>query len=118
MKHVSDVLREAMVEAEKRGVSLYRVAKECELDDSIVYRFYHDQCGLALSSVDRLAEFLHLELVPIQRRPARAGAARKGSRKTSIAAAPTAGRPLKKSKKAAGKKAARKKANAKTSRAR
>jgi hypothetical protein len=118
MKHVSDVLREAMVEAEKRGVSLYRVAKECELDDSIVYRFYHDQCGLALSSVDRLAEFLHLELVPMQRRPARAGAAKKGNRKAKIAAAPTAGRATKKSKKSAKKKSASKKAKPKKARAR
>ena len=62
MKRVSDVLRAAMVDAERHGVSLYRIAKQCELDDSIVYRFYHDQCGLALSSVDRLAQFLHLEL--------------------------------------------------------
>jgi len=60
---VSDVLRAAMVRAERRGVSLYRIAKECELDDSIVYRFYHDECGLALTSVDRLCNFLDLRLV-------------------------------------------------------
>ena len=59
---VSEVLRSAMKTAEKRGVSLYRIAKECQLDDSIVYRFYHNECGLALSSVDRLADFLSLEL--------------------------------------------------------
>lgn len=62
MKQVSQVLRAAMVEAEKQGVSLYRIAKACDLDDSIVYRFYHDECGLALSSVDRLCQFLGLEL--------------------------------------------------------
>ena len=62
MKNVSQVLRAAMVEAEKRGVSLYRIAKACKLDDSIVYRFYHSECGLALTSVDRLCQFLGLEL--------------------------------------------------------
>jgi hypothetical protein len=63
MKNVSQVLRAAMVEAEKRGVSLYRIAKACKLDDSIVYRFYHSECGLALTSVDRLCQFLGLELI-------------------------------------------------------
>jgi hypothetical protein len=63
MKNVSQVLRAAMVEAEKRGVSLYRIAKACKLDDSIVYRFYHSECGLALTSVDRLCQYLGLELI-------------------------------------------------------
>lgn len=63
MKNVSQVLRAAMVDAEKRGVSLYRIAKACKLDDSIVYRFYHSECGLALTSVDRLCQFLGLELI-------------------------------------------------------
>lgn len=63
MKNVSYVLRAAMVEAEKRGVSLYRIAKACKLDDSIVYRFYHEECGLALTSVDRLCQYLGLELI-------------------------------------------------------
>ena len=76
MKRVSDILRAAMVEAERHGISLYRIAKQCELDDSIVYRFYHDQCGLALSSVDRLAEFLHLELRPMNEGRAAQGAGR------------------------------------------
>ena len=59
---VSDILRDAIHQAERRGITLYRIAKECELDNSIVYRFYHNECGLALSSVDKLCDFLGLEL--------------------------------------------------------
>ena len=62
MSQVSGVLRKAMRQAERRGVSLYRIAKECDLDDSIIYRFYHGECGLALTSVDKLCDFLGLEL--------------------------------------------------------
>ena len=83
MKQVSDVLRAAMMDAERQGVSLYRIAKECDLDDSIVYRFYHSECGLALSSVDRLAEFLKLELVKSE---TSAGPKKKEPKETAAAA--------------------------------
>src|SRR5690606_40730777 len=45
MKLVSDTLRDAMKDAERRGVSLYRIAKECNLDDSIVYRLDRKSTG-------------------------------------------------------------------------
>lgn len=88
MKNVSQVLRAAMVEAEKRGVSLYRIAKACKLDDSIVYRFYHNECGLALTSVDRLCQYLGLELTESGTAPWAAknplsGVGKKSAKKTS-----------------------------------
>ena len=126
MKQVSQVLRAAMVEAEKQGISLYRIAKACELDDSIVYRFYHDECGLALSSVDRLCQFLGLELT--QGKAIGTAASRPAAKKTAKKKAAKATKPAKKkkskkkatrvkaTKKKATKKAAKKKKSRRTSR--
>jgi len=109
MKLVSEVLRDAMVAAGQRGISLYRIAKECDLDDSIVYRFYHDECGLALTSVDRLCNYLGLQLtvvdgvrVPtvIPRKPRR----RKSAAKKKSAKKATKKQATKKKKKKAVKK--------------
>lgn len=120
MKNVSQVLRAAMVEAEKRGVSLYRIAKACRLDDSIVYRFYHNECGLALTSVDRLCKFLALELVESGPAPWAASTplprpAKKAEKKSASAPSPKKPAAVKKTvvKKASVKKTAVKKASVK-----
>lgn len=113
MKQVSQMLRAAMVEAEKQGVSLYRIAKACELDDSIVYRFYHDECGLALSSVDRLCQFLGLELIQsgsISNSAPKAAAKKTAARKKAKPAKKKAAKKKKSKKKAAPAKATKKKA--------
>lgn len=116
MKQVSQMLRAAMVEAEKQGVSLYRIAKACELDDSIVYRFYHDECGLALSSVDRLCQFLGLELIQsgsISKSAPKAAAKKTAARKKAKPAKKKAAKKKKSKKKAAPAKAKKKKATKK-----
>ena len=116
MKQVSQMLRAAMVEAEKQGVSLYRIAKACELDDSIVYRFYHDECGLALSSVDRLCQFLGLELIQsgsISKAAPKAAAKKTAARKKAKPTKKKAAKKKKSKKKAAPAKAKKKKATKK-----
>jgi hypothetical protein len=104
MKNVSQVLRAAMVEAEKRGVSLYRIAKACKLDDSIVYRFYHSECGLALTSVDRLCQYLGLELnesgtAPWAARNPLSGVKKKAAQKSAVAESKSKPASTKRSKK-------------------
>ncbi|HEX8916278.1 MAG TPA: hypothetical protein VF796_28265 [Humisphaera sp.] len=60
---VSDRLRAAIAAAGAAGVSRYRIAKETGVEQSALSRFSRGLAGLDLSSVDRLAAFLGLELV-------------------------------------------------------
>ena len=60
---VSDQLRAAI---EAAPVSRYRIAKETGLEQSALSRFVRGKAGLDLSTVDRLAEYLGLELMAKQ----------------------------------------------------
>ncbi len=44
------------------GLSVYRIAKDCEIAESQLHNFLNENCGLGLSKLDRLADYLGLEL--------------------------------------------------------
>ena len=68
---ISSQLKMAIRAAEKTQ-SLYEIGHGSGVVVSNLYRFLSGERGLALSSVDRLAEYLGLELTP-KRKPRRAG---------------------------------------------
>ena len=45
------------------GMSRYRICKEIRLPESTMSHFMAGQCGLALTTVDRLGELLGLRIV-------------------------------------------------------
>jgi transcriptional regulator with XRE-family HTH domain len=61
---VSGRLRAAILAA---PVSRYRIAQEAGVDEAALSRFVRGQRGLDLSSVDKLAAYLELELAPARR---------------------------------------------------
>ena len=61
-KTVSDQLRAAIAAAGEAGVTRYRISKETGVEQSALSRFVHKKVGLDLSSVDKLAAYLGLEL--------------------------------------------------------
>jgi transcriptional regulator with XRE-family HTH domain len=58
---VSDRLRAAILAA---PVTRYRIARETGVSESILSRFISGERGLDLTSVDRLAAYLGLDLMP------------------------------------------------------
>ncbi len=60
---VSEQLRAAILAAAETGVTRYRISKETGVEQSALSRFVHGKVGLDLSSVDKLAAYLGLELV-------------------------------------------------------
>ena len=60
---VTDQLRAAIAAAAEAGVTRYRISKETGVEQSALSRFVHGKVGLDLSSVDKLAAYLGLELV-------------------------------------------------------
>ena len=62
-KRSSTVSDRRRVAIEAAGVSRYRISKETGVEQSALSRFVNGTRGLDLSSVDRLAAYLGLELV-------------------------------------------------------
>jgi len=60
MAKLTDQLRAAI---DGSGMSRYAVAKAIALDQSTLSRFMSGKAGLALDTVDKLGEFLGLQLV-------------------------------------------------------
>lgn len=63
---ISTQLQEAILEA---GESVYAVAKGSGVPQSVLSRFVNGERGLSLESVDRLADYLELELRPSEAAP-------------------------------------------------
>jgi len=63
---ISEQLRAAVRDAEKRGITQYRIAKDSGINPSVVLRFVAGG-GLQLPTVDVLCETLNLELQPIRK---------------------------------------------------
>ena len=72
---MSEQLREAI---EASGMSRYEIAKSAAIDESALGKFFHGERGLSLKALDRLAEFLDLELRPRQLRPGRRTTKKRG----------------------------------------
>lgn len=73
----SDALREAV---KTSGETRYRIAQETGMTESGLSRFVHGG-GLNLASLDRLAAYLGLRLVPVAGSRKRASTARRNDRK-------------------------------------
>ncbi len=56
---ISSQLKEAI---NKSGMSLYRVALEAKIDSAVLRRFMNDEADIRISTADKLAEALNLEL--------------------------------------------------------
>ena len=59
-KLISQQLRDAI---DASGMSRYRICKEIGLGESTMSHFMHGQCGLQLSTIDRLGKLLGLKIV-------------------------------------------------------
>jgi DNA-binding Xre family transcriptional regulator len=64
-QRLTDQIRHAMDDC---GVTRYRISQETGLDESALSKFYNQERGLSLESVDRLCEFLGLRIV-MDRKP-------------------------------------------------
>ena len=62
---MSDRLREAI---DGSGLSRYAICKACDIDKGTMSRFMSKQVGLSLETIDRLADFLGMELVKRRRK--------------------------------------------------
>jgi transcriptional regulator with XRE-family HTH domain len=65
---VSDELRKAV---ETCGMSRYRIARELGVSESTLSRFMSGERGLTLKTLDKLCEFLGLQLSKGRKRKAR-----------------------------------------------
>ena len=59
-KPMSEQLREAI---DKSGVSRYRIAQDTDIAESTLSRFVSGERGLSMEAIDRLLEYLGLEVV-------------------------------------------------------
>lgn len=64
-KPLSEQLREAI---RRSGLSLYRLGRECGVNDGQLSRFMRRQRDLTTRSVDRLCKYLGLELRESERK--------------------------------------------------
>jgi hypothetical protein len=61
----SDQIRQAIGDS---GESRYRIAKETGLNEAALGKFFHGERGLSMESLDKLAEYLGLEVVTKRRK--------------------------------------------------
>ena len=61
---VSDQLKAAIEKAEKQGQTRYKIAQESRVDYTVLVRFLDLGTSIRLQTVDRLCDYLGLELRP------------------------------------------------------
>jgi len=64
-KKLSDQIRRAIADSEH---TRYRIAQETGINEGALGAFFHGQRGMSLESLDKLAEFLGLEVVTKRRK--------------------------------------------------
>lgn len=57
---LSDQIRQAIAESEH---TRYRICQATGLNEAALSKFFHGERGMSLESIDKLAEFLELEIV-------------------------------------------------------
>ena len=60
----SDQLKVAIEKAEARGETRYKIAQESRVDYTVLVRFLEQGTSIRLHTVDRLCDYLGLELKP------------------------------------------------------
>ena len=65
-KPISEQLKEAILNAD---VSRYRIAKETGLTEASLSRFLNDVSGLSLDSIDKVGDYLELDITTRERKP-------------------------------------------------
>lgn len=61
---ISEQLRRLIADAERRGITRYRIGLETGIAQSALSRFVHRETNLNLEAADALAEFFGVELRP------------------------------------------------------
>ncbi len=61
----SDQIRQAIGDS---GETRYRIAQETGINEAALGKFFHGERGLSLDSLDKLAEYLGLEVVTKRRK--------------------------------------------------
>lgn len=64
-KTLTDQLRQALDDS---GLTRYEIAKQTGIDQSILSRFYNGERGISNAVMDKLGEFLGLEIVAHRKR--------------------------------------------------
>jgi len=65
-KPIREQLKEAILNAD---VSRYRIAKETGLTEASLSRFLNDVAGLSLDSIDKIGDYLELDITTRERKP-------------------------------------------------
>ena len=65
-KPISEQLKGAILNAD---VSRYRIAKETGLTEASLSRFLNDVAGLSLDSIDKIGDYLELDITTRERKP-------------------------------------------------
>ena len=63
---ISDQLRRIIDDS---GLTRYVIAKETAIDESTLAKFYNGRGGLSMKALDRLGEFLEIEIISTRRKP-------------------------------------------------
>jgi transcriptional regulator with XRE-family HTH domain len=56
---------------DESGLTRYRIAKETDIDESALAKIYNGHRALSMEALDRLGEFLNLEII-VRRKPSKA----------------------------------------------
>ena len=67
-KTISDQLRHAILNAD---VSRYRICADLDFDQGALSKFMNGRAGLGIETIDRIAEYLGLELVERKANPSK-----------------------------------------------
>ena len=65
MKSISDQIRQAIA---KSGMTRYRIAKESDIDESTLAKFFNGHAGLSMEALDRLGRCLGLKIAWTKRK--------------------------------------------------
>ena len=60
VKKLSNQIRKAIAES---GITRYRISKDTGVDDGALCRFHHGKAGLSLDALDRIGQYLELEII-------------------------------------------------------
>lgn len=52
---------------ESSGLSLYRIALDAGIDQAVLRRFVNNDADIRISTIDKLADALRLELAPVKK---------------------------------------------------